>query len=245
MKAKLLSALTVVPLMAAGAFIGAGSANAAVLTGPGEISFGGVIKVSPVFDDLDADGFADDLAGSNFDFVLPVGGGTGDIEVGVLTGIDGFSGFDGSLSPDGNISDISIKELPVLSTTPGLPINNFLVLDGGADPDTSYRLEAIPLTPKFVFAGGSTFVEIKTTGTWFSGNGETLDGAISFSATYVGIPDKATFFSRLGSDTLPPVTFAAQGEAFEVVPEPTTALGAFLALGLGGLSFRKKKQQIG
>jgi hypothetical protein len=252
MKAKLLSALTVVPLIAAGAFIGAGSANAAKLTSPGgTISFDGSVLLRGI---LDGDG---NLIGTEFDFVpsddVVVPGGFGKIDIAFGSSNvpgNGFQSFDPEVVGDdveGQIKDISI--FADGTTNPPLFVDDFIVLDGNADgsgdADTTFRLEKVDLIPTFQEAGDDLVVTIGTEGTWFSPDGE-FKGSIIFTSQIVD-ETKEGLFDKLetGIEVRPAKGFSADANAVEVVPEPTTTLGAFLALGLGGLSFRKKKQQIG
>lgn len=248
MKAKLLSALTVLPLIAGGVFLGANSAQAASITGPGEISINiPNLTLEPIF--------APDstLIGTQFNFDPDTNNAT------YSSGVDGFAGFNVSLP---NVRGFQILDVGVLQgagptgTIVGGDIDDFMVIegsdintfnDGDATNDFSFTLTDV-FNPTFSTRPDGTFVvDITVEGFWEDGAGTKIfDGTGIYTAQFVNVEDEDDFFAQLAAGGIGPIAASGTITAEEiVVPEPTTALGAFLALGLGGLSFRKKKQQIG
>ncbi len=238
MKGKILSAILGIPVLAAGLIGGAGGASAAVLTGPGEISFNG----SVILTGIEEDG----KSGVNFDFIPPPGPPDGEIDQAFTSGIGGFSGFNPS-SP-GRILDVDIFQ--DTTTNPAQPIANFITIDGGADPDTTYTLTDIGLPdfrPRTDPDTGTTdlFVTVQTRGEWLSGNGETFDGTGSFTATFVDTT-REQFDADIANTGVPldPKAFAADLEAVHNrIPEPTSALAVLLAMSLSAFSLKRKKQE--
>ncbi len=238
MKVKILSATLGIPALALGLIASGDPANAALLTGPGEISLNGSVILQG---ELDGSG---SLIGTNFDFILPVGSPDGDIDTAVLSGIGGFDSFNPSST--GSILDILV--LGDTSTVPPTPIPNFITLDGGADPDTTYNLEVVGLPvfeENFDPITGTTdlFVSIQTTGNWISGSGETFNGSGSFTATFVDTTEAQLFADLATGTALDPKGFAADLEANNIqVPEPTSTAAVLLGMGLSAFSLKRKKK---
>jgi hypothetical protein len=263
MKAKLLSALTVLPLIAGGVFLGANSTQAASITGPGEISINiPNLILEPIFDvnDLDGDTDVTELIGNTFNIDPNTNNAT------YSAGIDGFSGFNVSLPDVRGFQILDVNILQGLTTgiivsdpiaqIPLAAVDNFMVIegsdintfnDGDSTNDFSFTLTKA-LLPQFTDRDDDTFVvDVTVEGFWEDGAGNKIfDGVGIYTAQFVNVENEGDFFNQLAAGELEPISASGTITSEEiVVPEPTTTLGAFLALGLGGLSFRKKKQQIG
>ena len=221
MEIKLLGTALAVPLAAVGLVLGMNSAEAASITGPGELSiFGNVVVTGNIGAD-NTPGTADDLFTFNF-------GGTTEVGDEAIGGLSDFSGTTAS---------IRTFVLPPANFAPGgstFPIADFLALDEN-DSFTLTDITTPTFTTRTTPGGGlTTLVQYSFDGTWTTESGATLPGQGIFTSQFTGSAEDR--LAQLVSGTRLVTTYSG---SFEAVPEPLTIAGASMAAGFGIL-FRKK-----
>ncbi|ACK71136.1 hypothetical protein PCC7424_2724 [Gloeothece citriformis PCC 7424] len=243
MNKQLLTALSAVPLVAAGIVLNPVSAQAAQINPPtnGVFDFSDVYGISSV--DGSGNGVRVKIVGNTvtFDFVPPSGNGIGGYDVDFVTGA--FSEFGGI---DGEIKDFTT---PVLlpNTSATLNIDNFLSLGNGNFFDLANLYAPIfeEQTVNLPLGGTvtSTTIRFIVDGTFQSSTGSNYAGLGIFTANFVGLNTNQV----LGLASSPNGILTPYSATFEAVPEPMTMLGVGTALGFGALFKRKnaKKENKG
>lgn len=257
MSFKILKIGSVFTLATASVIAGASYAQAASLTGAGSIGFNGTVRIFGV------EGVDGEIA-TAFDFIPPVNdtpfqvGDDGAAIIGFDVATGGFEGFDIEDANDfppalgevgtGLQADVTIQELPVgnvFTTEPTpLPVENFVVLAGGDDPDTTFTVDDIE-TASFEQIGDDVTVTVQVGGTFFS-NGLTFDGSGIYTAQFEDLTE-AEFLAGLETGVVLTETFSADFVAVEediVIPEPTSVLSLAGAFGLAASFLRKKQQKL-
>ncbi|GAB4528792.1 MAG: hypothetical protein Tsb0014_10350 [Pleurocapsa sp.] len=241
---KNLSSLSFVGLLTAGFLTGVSSAQAAALTGgvsfrPGDD--GGVILTGTGVTDPDGDPLTD------FDFVPPVGGGTGVI-VELNSGTPGPNDFEPFEGFSGAITDLTLAQTALIS--PDNPLVGFIDIANGF----RFDLEQISFPDYSTTSVGSiitgTTVSIGVSGQFVNtsdGSNDVSRGVGSFSVDFAGqTPDQVRALFDQGGEVFGPNSYSATFVAFEqpiAVPESSNVV-ALLALGLGGATLIKRKNKL-
>lgn len=239
---------SIVPTLIVGAFnfVGMNSAEAANLTGPGTINFGGTvnIKQTVVSDNGTPANLVDDISKTSFDF-LPnmVSPGTGGVTIPFLGGTDGFSGFNGTnpatlfTNNKSVIKDTVVDgSLPPNYLAAALPAFLELKDETGVGTGTFFNLERVDL-PTYVSTGSGrsalTTATLNVYGTWYDTLTDTsYTGEGQFTAQFVGFASETAVLTALRTPAGFTTSFSASIDAEEIeIPEPSTLLG----LGVVGL----------
>ena len=251
MTGKVFSAILGIPVVALGLVVSGGSAEAASLNAPGEISFTSSVILTGVAEPGDdgVPGTPDDKFGTNFDFVLPENGGTGDLEIAALSGSGGFASFNAEVpgSPDGFFVDNTIFALPSISTEPDLPFDLVRLFNTGntsGPGDTFFMITGVDSAPDFDQIGNDLDVTIGVEGMWRSPDGN-FNGSLVFTSQFVDTTEEELIaLLATNNPILPANGISVTGEATEKpIPEPTSTMAALLAMGLGAVSLKKRRKQ--
>lgn len=241
------------PLAAASAVVGASSAEAASLTGSGNIGFSGAVRIFAI----DA---GEGRVGTAFDFRPTVNafpftaGDDGRFVIGDGAAEGGFSGFNPDDFPasageigSGVNQDLALFQaspadpVEIVSPVSNFPVEDFVILEGGDDEDTTFRLDSVE-TAVFEEEAGDLIVRVQVEGVFFSSD-MMFPGSGVYTAQFEGVTQQQ-FLSQLAAGGEFTRTYSAdyvaEQQPDQDVPEPTSVLGLAAALGLAASSFKKK-----
>lgn len=242
-------------------YLSLGVASVAVLTGAGAAEAAalagrvGINPPSPVGGEetgVILIGTGETVPGSNvpatdFDWVPPVGGGTGDIvEINANPLDTGENDFEPFIGFNGDIQDITNSQiLPIAAGATTLP--NFIVI-----PDAfSITLTGVAI-PEYSFDGSGTTVSVGVNGDFINlsdGSNDVSQGVGTFSVDFAGlsIAETQALFDEPGEipEGFSPGTYSSnwvvEAEVPPVVPEASNLLG-LLVVGLGGATMLARKK---